>query len=399
MNTGTRAVWTDAYHFDSKGDIGRYVDWCVKQNVTITFVGVNHFRGGMIYRSDVSPSLATSEHGTDYLRWDPFADTVRLSKAAGLEVHVWHCIANAGQPTLGTLEGLRVRDDCPAPLAESHPEWFCTDHTGVSCLDAAREDPKRISFVPLSLCREDARGYIRAMCLETADRYEIDGVHLDYIRFMFVPPGRTGREALNPNLAPAPENGIEGMLGNGAARFSFDGETTAAFQDETGVDFAGSGGDLASRVRWLYSDEDRLEQWYAWKASKVTTLVRELHEETKKRDLILSAAVFAGYPWCGREVAQRWPGWVDEKTIDLVTPMDYGMEPDAHEKLLIDQFSHLRAEPVPAVPFLTGISHSTFKGLDPGAAREKLTRYEEAAQRHGRSGVCMFNYGGFSKLL
>jgi hypothetical protein len=82
-----------------------------------------------------------------------------------------------------------------------------------------------------------------------------------------------------------------------------------------------------------------------------------------------------------------------------MAPMDYGMEPDEHEKLLVDQFSHLRTEPVPAVPFLTGVSHSTFKDLEPGAAREKLARYEEVAERQRRSGVCMFNYGGFSKLL
>ncbi len=399
MQNGIRAVWVDAYHFDSTDDVERYVDWCVEQNVTVTFVGVNHFRGGMIYRSTVSPSLAASEHGIDYRGWDPFEDVVRLSRDAGLEVHVWLCIANAGQPALGTSEGLAVRDDCPAPLAATHPEWYCTDHTGVSCLDAAREDPKRMSFVPLNLCREDVQGYLRDMCIEAANRYEIDGVHLDYIRFMFVPPGKTGRDALNPNLAPAPEESVETMLGNGAARFSFDGETTAAFQGETGLDFTGSGPDLSSRVRWLYGNEERLERWYAWKSSKVTALVRDLHEETKKRNMMLSAAVFSGYPWCGREVAQRWPQWVDEKMIDLVAPMDYGMEPDAHEKLLVDQFSHLKTEPVPAVPFLTGISHSSFRDPDESAAREKLARYEAVAARRGRSGVCMFNYGGFSKLL
>jgi uncharacterized lipoprotein YddW (UPF0748 family) len=256
-----------------------------------------------------------------------------------------------------------------------------------------------MSFLPLNLCRSDVRTYIYDMCFEGADRYDVDGVHLDFIRFSFVPPGRSGRAAADPNLKPTLEGSVEKMLGDGAARFSFDDETTAAFQEETGADFAGNGPDLASRVRRLYSDEHRLEQWYAWKSSRVTALVRTLHEETKRRDLALSAALFGGYPWCGREVAQRWPEWIDEKLIDLAAPMDYGMEPDVHEERLVDQFSHLKTEPVPAVPFLTGISHSSFGDLDTGAAREKLARYEEVAERQGRSGVCMFNYGGFSRTL
>lgn len=391
MGDGIRAVWADIYReFRSPGDIARYADWCGRHGLTLTFPCVNHLIGAVTYPSEVAARAAA------YEAWDPMPELVRASRAAGLAVHVWVCMAHGGPVDMGRPGSLEISAAGPRPVTETHPEWFNVDQTGASMLQRPNARGSQAPHAFLNLCRPGARDYLTRLSCEILDRYEVDGVHLDYIRFCFKAPEKPagGQEAYNPKGRRAGAVRLDG-----SRRYSFDEPTLRDFQAETGIDFFGSGDDLASRVAWLYADEARREAWYAWKASKVTALVARLRAETAERGRKLSAAVFGGYPWCGQEVAQRWPGWVDGRLLDLVVPMDYDREPDVLADLLADQFSHLEIEPKPAVPFLAGISSTSFRELDPAGAAERLAAFEETARAGGQTGVSLYSYSSFKGLL
>ncbi len=377
-----RAVWMDINRdIQSRKDAAAFVEWCQRQQIDLAFPCVNHCTGFMTYASDVAPRSTVAD------AWDPTAEVVEQCRKAGIETHAWVCIANWGS------KEVQVSAAGPRPLPEAHRDWFCVDQTGVSMPDSPDPEVSRMSF--LNLCRADVHDFHVRLCNEVLSRYDFDGYHLDYIRFTYKPARAVEgkKEAFAGEKRPVVE--LEG-----SARFSFDEPTLRAFDAETGAGFSGSGSTPAERVAWLYADESRREAWYAWKASKVTALVRRLGAETRRRGRKLSAAVFSGYPWCGQEVAQRWPGWVDERLLDLVVPMDYGLEPDAFVKTLEAQQAALRVEPRPAVPFIAGIlGFEMFDGLSPEAAREKMAAFERLAREHAQSGISLYCYGRFRKLL
>jgi len=376
-----RAVWMDI-HRDIRRpeDAVAFVDWCGRHEITLAFPCVNHCTGFMTYPSDLAPrSIATDA-------WDPTAETLARCKDAGIESHVWVCIGNWGGPKIDPAD---LSAKGPRTLHEAHPDWFCTDQNSASMLDG----DSKYAFV--NPAREDVRAFHVKLCGEILDRYAFEGYHLDYIRYHFKTTKELGRK--KEAYAGGDEPPVVDLAGS--ERLSFDEATLRAFDEESGIGLFAAGDDLAARVAWLYADEARREAWYAWKASQVTTLVRQLAKATRGRGRDLSAAVFSGYPWCGQEVAQRWPAWVDEKLLDLAVPMDYGVELDEYAAHLENQHSHMHVKPKPATPTISGIGiFATYKHLSPAEANAKLEKQEAIARAHNRVGVSLYCYSQAREL-
>jgi uncharacterized lipoprotein YddW (UPF0748 family) len=368
-----------------EGDVADFVAWCGRNGVDMAFPCVNHISGLVAYPSGIAPRAAVAE------TWDPTAAVVSQCRLAGIETHVWVCIGNWGRPA---LDPARVSARGPRPLQEEHPDWFCTDHFGRSMLASGTE------YAFLNIANPEVRQFHLRLCGEILDRYPFDGYHLDYIRYTFKSPGQTNR----PKEAFAGSERSDTVVQlEDSERFSFDEASLRAFQRDTGVDVMGAGRDLAARVRWLYGAEnggERRERWYAWKSAMVTEQVRMIAQATRARGKALSAAVFSSYPWCGQEVAQRWPGWVDERLLDLVAPMDYGVPLAEYPEHLRKQTDAMRVEPKPAVPMISGIlSWGTFDGLSGKGAADLLRRYEDEAKAQGRTGISLYCYKSFRKIL
>jgi hypothetical protein len=111
---------------------------------------------------------------------------------------------------------------------------------------------------------------------DIATRYPIDGLHLDYIRF------------------------IEGD-------WSYDERTLSTF-----------------RVLYGASPEEKPAEWTAYRRASVSDLVRSIRDAVKgaRPDAILSAAVFPTAE-SRRKVLQDAEGWVKAGMVDWVFPMTY----------------------------------------------------------------------------
>ena len=137
------------------------------------------------------------------------------------------------------------------------------------------------------LCPSDPRNrkYELDAILEAAE-YDIDGIHLDYIRY------NGGNVCFCPGCRQR-------------------------FGEQSGEPVANWPEDVAP-------GGPRAEAFAAFKREQITGFVREVRQalKQKKPNLKLSAAVWEPAPSALR-VSQDWPSWVEEGLLDFICPMLY----------------------------------------------------------------------------
>ncbi|NOY05720.1 MAG: family 10 glycosylhydrolase [Chlorobi bacterium] len=119
-------------------------------------------RGNALYKSSLEPwALELTGHLGQDPGWDPLAVAVEAAHEQGMEIHGWFNVFKVWGG------GNRVPRCKPLHVALAHPEWV--KHVG----DEIWIDPG----IP------EARQYIVDVIVDCANRYDLDGVHLDYIRY------------------------------------------------------------------------------------------------------------------------------------------------------------------------------------------------------------------------
>jgi uncharacterized lipoprotein YddW (UPF0748 family) len=238
-------------------------------------------RGDACYRSDILPraEFLRDEEGPEF---DPLGEVVERAHALGLEVHAWvNCLLVWSAPH-------PPRD--PRHVLRSHPEWIARlpDGRRMSALGARERARRGIEGVFLAPAHPGVREWLGSIAREIAERYPVDGIHLDYIRDPNVPVG-------------------------------FDPTTRARFAFEAGVDPA--------RIGRLPADRrDAAERaWERFQAEQVTAIVRAARDsvERVRPGLPLSAAVIADTTQAERMNGQMWRQWIREGLVDRVFVMCY----------------------------------------------------------------------------
>ncbi|MFQ6616537.1 MAG: family 10 glycosylhydrolase [Fidelibacterota bacterium] len=226
--------------------------------------------------------------------YDPLAFAVDEAHRRGLELHAWMNVFEARS----TVEG--------AP-AEAHPDWICRDRDG---------NPMTSNFA-LSPGLEVVREYLVQVAMEIVRNYDIDGLHLDYIRWNeFTSSGQSVRygRLVAQNRYPdgmITEEQIRELQQNPEGRYLYDIEHPYS----AGIPDSVSGGQFPS---W--------EDWWRW---TVTEFVRTLHDsiQAEKPWVRLSVAALGKYNWSGWQgynvVFQDAALWFNQGYIDQLTPMHY----------------------------------------------------------------------------
>lgn len=274
-----RPVWVHLFDdsLKTRAGIRRVVADLVAAGATAVIVEVVR-RHDAYYDSDVlartaDPKLAP---GLDVL-----AAMVEEGHAAGLEVHAWIPVA----PTWHAYY-----EDLPAPAG-----WLTTEH-GRSAPVADRwvtrtVDGKWEQYLDFGL--PEVRAHVAAVVGELA-RYDVDGIHLDYIRYA------SNEQGYHPRAL-------------------------AAFQAETGFSGVPTPADST---------------WSQWRRDQVTATVIGARNAIRAAgsDAVLSAAVISwgNGPSGGAtsfrssqaysNVLQDWQGWAERGLVDVLLPMNYFRE-------------------------------------------------------------------------
>ncbi|MFC1583310.1 glycoside hydrolase family 10 protein [Candidatus Neomarinimicrobiota bacterium] len=226
--------------------------------------------GDAYYTPGLEPwgNLLTGTLGEDP-GWDPLEFALELSHERGLELHAW----------FNTFPIWRGRE--PPPLTQppspylSHPEWVVCDSAGIPM-------PRSDHYVSSSPGVPAAREHIIDVVTDVVRRYDIDGVHFDYIRY---PEG-------------APDSG-----------YSHDAISVARFQSPQGNP--------------LQLD------WQDWQREQLTQFVSHAYNAImrEKSWLKVSASVIGSYSasgWNAYHVVYQDPRrWTELGKMDFISPMIY----------------------------------------------------------------------------
>ncbi len=205
----------------------------------------------------------------------------------------------------------------------AHPEWVLADSEGkaVTAYTAEERANGWLEGTYVDPASEGYRKLYAQLCAEVARNYQIDGVHLDFIRY------------------PGPAYGFGGELGK-------------KFEEKWGFDprllpvtFAPP--DIA---KWLSGEmplEKRVEVtgrllWAKMRADEITKTIRAVKTAVKgqKPALELSAAIFPDIAGAFLDKGQDWRGWVEEGLVDALYPMAY-FGPEERVKAQLGEFSRI----------------------------------------------------------
>ena len=219
--------------------------------------------------------------------FDPLDYAVDAAHERGLELHAW----------FNTFQTSSLYEGTPAQV---HPEWVCRDQDGTPMS----------SYRALSPGLADVRNYTVDVAMEIVNNYDIDGFHLDYVRW--------NEHSSDNNLTDIDHEDelrrIDGTISD---------EELNSLQQRTG--------------RYLYDINhpysngvpDDFSTWDDWWRFSVTEFVHTLHDsiQSVKPHVRLSAAVLGRYNWGGWQgygtVYQDGALWFNEGFIDQLTPMHY----------------------------------------------------------------------------
>lgn len=273
-----RAIWIDGASIPNNDQaMAAMVDSYSKANLNILIPEVL-YHGYTIYPSKLD------KQNDKWSGYDPLAAMIREAHTRGMEVHAWVPVFRQGY----------TQDK--GPILTAHPDWIAENKWGETL--SANGGYWICPSIP------EARNYLQSLFKEIALNYDIDGLHLDYIRF--------------ENQFPSP--------------YCYNKSCRDKFKCEYGID---------------PMDIDPLTEqqvtWHLWRENLVNTFVQEVSSDIKKiKPQVKISAAVGSFPDTARvSLLQNWPNWVDNKWLDFITPMAYTNDTDTFTKMLTSEHEAL----------------------------------------------------------
>lgn len=164
-----RGVWVTRWNYSSPGDIATIMSNIASGGFNQVYFQVRG-TADAYYASTLEPwSAGLGALGEDP-GWDPLLEAVGEAHALGLEIHAW-------LNTFPVWSGSSPPPSCtPQHIYNAHPEWICADSTGTPMLLGD-------SYVFGSPGNPDLQDHVAAVAAEIVTNYDVNGIHLDYIRY------------------------------------------------------------------------------------------------------------------------------------------------------------------------------------------------------------------------
>lgn len=229
--------------------------------------------GDAYYRSDFEPwaESLTGILGRDP-GWDPLGFATEEAHRLGLELHAW---VNAFPIWRGTRP---PTESTPRSVMLAHPEWLVCDKDG----KPIEVDPPNNNYVWISPGNPAARQHVVNVVNNIVERYDVDGIHFDYIRY--------------PEGSP-----VKG--------YSHDSVSVARFNSAEANPY---------KLSWDHWQREQVNQFVFDAYNSITA---------RKSWIKVSASVIGKYTgggWTAYSVVYQDPRrWMEVGKIDFIVPMVY----------------------------------------------------------------------------
>ncbi|TKG95914.1 hypothetical protein EYV94_06380 [Puteibacter caeruleilacunae] len=201
----------------------------------------------------------------------------KLAKEVGLEFHTWI-------PTMIQRTNPKLK-----------PEWYAINGKGESAFDKPAYVPHYQFLCPN---REEVFEFLADLYGSVAEVEDVDGIHLDFIRFPDVILARGLWE----------KYGLVQDKEYPQFDYCYCDKCVADFKEKTGID-----------IRSV-EDPSQVKEWRQFRYALITNLVNRLSDVVHGKGKKITAAVFPGPYAHAKQIArQEWEKW----NLDAVYPMNY----------------------------------------------------------------------------
>jgi len=212
---------------------------------------------------------------------------IDLAHKAGIEVHAW----------TETFFHNQNHNHYPKWL-KNNPSWLNLDFYGrYMQTGKGTED----GFVFIDPANEEVRQFLINYYVELANKFDLDGIQLDYIRY----PAESSLETSSGYTPVAMNKFME--------RYNLSGDLKQLLIEEK-----------SQGKKELY------QKWCEFRAEQVTIFVEEVVKAIRevKPDMKISIAVGPDYQHALKDLMQDWKTWVEKGWIDIIAPMAYTFDTD-----------------------------------------------------------------------
>jgi len=279
-----QCLWVVRDALQSRKSIDDLINFASEKNINDLFVQVRG-RGDALYKSQMIPRsqlLPSNE-------FDPLSYLLQNIKGKGIKVHAWVNVyliwSNRTMP-IDKKHIIYNNED----WVDTIEEWPLNINRQLNRVSRNNEG----EGVFLAPNHPEVSNYLVSVFKEIIDNYEIDGLHLDYIRYQDADYGR------NPYAI-------------------------AKFKKDVGRDpnpwFLEMERSNVASQRLI----GNLKQWNNAKRSSITNLVKEIKEliNDTRPNIMLSAAVKPNLYVARERFLQEWDVWLAAGYVDWVVPMNY----------------------------------------------------------------------------
>ena len=279
-----QCLWVVRDALQSRKSIDGLINFASEKNINELFVQVRG-RGDALYKSQMIPRsqlLPSNE-------FDPLSYLLQNIKGKGIKVHAW--------VNVYLIWSNRIMPIDKKHIIYNNEDWVDTIEEWPLNINRQLNRVSRNNGgegVFLAPNHPEVSNYLVSVFKEIIDNYEIDGLHLDYIRYQDADYGR------NPYAI-------------------------AKFKKDVGRDpnpwFLEMERSNVASQRLI----GNLKQWNNAKRSSITNLVKEIKKliNDTRPNIMLSAAVKPNLYVARERFLQEWDVWLAAGYVDWVVPMNY----------------------------------------------------------------------------
>lgn len=343
-----RGIWVRGMSIASAESIPKILDLVQQLRITDLYIqvavgGYAYYKSEILPRSEYLAKKSSSEY-------DPLDSILKLAKKQNVKIHAW-----VNTFLIWSMDSL---PDSTRHINYTHPDWFLKDLYGRSMRDYSPVERQDLGIEGTFLDPkiEGVREYLKEICSELLAKYEVDGIHLDFMRYPGVFWG------IDDTMLCALLCGLN-----------------------------------TRDLRWLtltrYPRLNLFDRWVIYnfylanieRQKSVKNVVEDIYSTVKKFDngRFLSCAVVASPSRASYQYAQKWWEW--EGIIDYPVVMSYTPDTYLFRDFLDFSLYHMPAS-IMGIGFL-------WKGMEMQANTEI-----DFVRKKSGTGICFFDFASLDTM-